>query len=382
MAEQIPDCLIVGGGVIGLSLALELSRHGASVTLVEKGAIGKEASWAGAGLLPPANPDHSFEPQERLRGLSHQLFPQWSAWLREQTGIDNEFEVCGGVYVARDIGEAASLASAMFQYEEEGVRVEKLTQVELLTMLPGLSAEIPYRSAYSLPDEAVVRNPRHLKALKTACQMQGVRLVPETEVQCFTLGQQRITGVETNQGTFTGSQVALCAGSWTQLLSDLLFEQLGLANEIQRPEIEPIRGQMLLFHTGETILLSCPVNEGPRYLVPRRDGHLLVGSTVEEAGFDKSNTPEAIEDLQQFAFSLLPALREAQLIQAWSGLRPASLDRIPYIGRIPGIENAFLAAGHYRSGLHLSPATAQLLAQLMRGETPQIDLAPFRLDRG
>lgn len=382
MAEKIPDCLIVGGGVIGLSLALELSRHGAEVTLLERGQIGKEASWAGAGLLPPANPEHSFEPQERLRGLSHQLFPQWSAWLYEQTGIDNEFEVCGGVYVARDIGEAASLASAMFQYEEEGVRVDKLSSTELLTMLPGLSAEKPYRSAYSLPDEAVVRNPRHLRALETACRMQGVRLISDTEVQQFDLAEQRISGVVTDQGTFTGNQIAICAGSWTQLLSDLLFERLGLANEIQRPEIEPIRGQMLLFDTGETILLRCPVNEGPRYLVPRRDGHLLVGSTVEEAGFDKSTTPEAIEDLREFAFSLVPALRQAQLLQAWSGLRPASLDRIPYIGPIPGIENAFLAAGHYRSGLHLSPATAHLLAQRMRGETPQIDLAPFRLDRG
>lgn len=382
MAEKIPDCVIVGGGVIGLSLALELSRHGAEVTLLERGQIGKEASWAGAGLLPPANPDHSFEPQERLRGLSHQLFPQWSAWLHEQTGIDNEFEVCGGVYVARDIGESASLASAMFQYEEEGVRVEKLTSPELLKMLPGLSTETPYRSAYSLPDEAVIRNPRHLRALEFACRMRGVRLISGTEVQRFDLAGPRISGVVTDQGTFTGNQIAICAGSWTQLLSDLLFEQLGLANEIQRPEIEPIRGQMLLFATGETALLPCPVNEGPRYLVPRRDGHLLVGSTVEEAGFDKSNTPEAIEDLREFAYSLVPALRQAQLLQTWSGLRPASLDRIPYIGSIPGIENGFLAAGHYRSGLHLSPATAQLLAQRMRGEPPQIDLAPFRLDRG
>jgi glycine oxidase len=145
--------------------------------------------------------------------------------------------------------------------------------------------------------------------------------------------------------------------------------------------IFPMRGQMVLFRC-ERQPFKRVLNDGPRYLVPRGDGYVLAGSTEEEAGFDKSITAEAIAELTRFAIKLVPALRDATIEQTWAGLRPASYDGFPYIGRMPGLENAFVAAGHFRSGLHLSPGTAVVLADLMCGNTPAVDLTPFRVSRG
>ncbi|GAA4426717.1 glycine oxidase ThiO [Bremerella cremea] len=379
-SSNCPDFLIVGGGVIGLSLALELARRGDHVTLVDKGEVGREASWAGAGLLPPANQQHAWDPQEQLRGLSHRLFPQWSAQLREETGIDNEFEITGGIYLARDPGEAASLRMARVQYEEEGVEAEKLEVGQIAQRFPHLQVSHSILEAMYLPGEAVVRNPRHLQALATACRQQGVEIVENTEIQTWNFDGERLQSVSTAEETISPGATCLATGAWSQLVADHVLDQGDFPGRMQRPEIEPIRGQMVLLDAGERFF-EAPINEGIRYLVPRRDGLVLVGATVEEAGFDKSNTEEAIADLTEFARQWVPRLHDAKVVKSWSGLRPASVDRIPYIGKLPGLENVFLAAGHYRSGLHLSPATAVVLAQLMRGEQALIDLHPFRVNR-
>lgn len=145
--------------------------------------------------------------------------------------------------------------------------------------------------------------------------------------------------------------------------------------------ILPIRGQMLLYRCPSPPLRRI-LNEGPRYLVPREDGHVLVGSSEEEAGYEKLTTEPVLAELRGLAESLVPDLRSAELADSWAGLRPGSFDGQPYLGRIPGVQNGYVAAGHFRSGLHTSPATAIVMSQLMRGERPQIDLQPFRVGRG
>lgn len=367
--------------MIGLSIAWELAGQGHRVVLVEKHEIGREASWAGAGLLPPANPQQAWDPQEQLRGLSHQLFPQWSQRLREQTGIDNEFELTGGIYLARDPGEAASLRIARLQYEEEGVEAERLDQAEVARRFPHLQVDQEILEAVYLPGEAVVRNPRHLRALSVGCRRRGVVLLEHSEIDRWNLDGERLLSVEANGQKIAPGAVCLATGAWSQLVADQLLDEREFPGRIQRPEIEPIRGQLVLLDAGERFFKS-PINEGIRYLVPRRDGLVLVGATVEEAGFDKSNTADAIEDLTQFALQWVPRLKTARRVKTWSGLRPASVDRIPYLGKLPGLNNVYLAAGHYRSGLHLSPATAVVMSQLMRGQQPLIDLEPFRVNRG
>ncbi|TWT31691.1 glycine oxidase ThiO [Blastopirellula retiformator] len=374
------DCLVIGGGAIGLSLAYELATHGLSVTLLDKGEIGKAASWAGAGLLPPATIGAAVEPQEQLRALSHQLHAEWSVRLREETGIDNEYERSGGYYLARKVGEAAALSTMVSQWTEEGIAVERISSEELHARVPDLAPELKARSAYHLPDEAIVRNPRHLQALRQACSQRGVTFVDHVEAVDFQLAGDRITAVTTNQGSVTADKYCIAAGAWSQRLTDALLAQVGFTHAAKTPDIEPIRGQMLLLDAGERFF-TAPLNEGPRYLVPRRDGLVLVGSTVEEAGFDCSTTNEIARELREFACQLLPRLETAEIRQSWAGLRPASIDGIPYIGAMPGIANAYVAAGHFRSGLHLSPGTAVLLGRLIREVEVEFDLSPFRVDR-
>lgn len=379
-ASSRPDFLLIGGGVIGLSIAYELAGRGRQVVLIEKGQLGREASWAGAGLLPPANQNQAWDPQEQLRGLSHRLFPQWSAQLKAETQIDNEFEITGGLYLARDPGEAASLRMASVHYEEEGVEVQRLDPAQLAERFPHLQLNQSIRDAVFLPGEAVVRNPRHLQALVEGCRRRGVHFLESTEVARWRFEGEQLVSVEAGGEEIFPGACCLATGAWSQLLTDQVLDQGNFSGRMQRPEIEPIRGQLVLLDAGERFFTS-PINEGVRYIVPRRDGLVLVGATVEEVGFDKSNTPEAIEDLTQFARQWIPRLADAQSVKAWSGLRPASVDRIPYLGQLPGMANVYLAAGHYRSGLHLSPATATVMSQLMCGETPQIDLQPFRVNR-
>lgn len=366
--------------MIGLSIAYELAGKGRDVLLVEKGELGREASWAGAGLLPPANEKEAWDPQEQLRGLSHRLFPEWSARLKAETQIDNEFEISGGLYLARDPGEAASLRMACVHYQEEGVEVQRLEPQQLADRFPHLKSNDSIRDAVYLPGEAVVRNPRHLQALVQGCRNRGVRFLENTQIERWKFQDARLTSVQINGEEIFPTACCLATGAWSQLLTDQVLDQGNFSGRMQRPEIEPIRGQLVLLDAGERFFTS-PINEGVRYIVPRRDGLVLVGATVEEAGFDKSTTPDAIEDLTQFARQWVPRLADAKRVKAWAGLRPASVDRIPYLGHLPGMDNIFLAAGHYRSGLHLSPATATVMSQLMCGETPQIDLHPFRVNR-
>ncbi|MBC8351397.1 MAG: glycine oxidase ThiO [Planctomycetes bacterium] len=373
-ASSVPDCLIVGGGVIGLSLAYELANHGATVEVIDRGPIGREASWAGAGILPPANLATAIDPLDRLRALSHQLYREWSDRLREETGIDNGYRECGGLYLARSVGEVASLHAFAAMLRELEIEIERLSLAEVAEMEPALRelATGELEAAYSLPGEAQLRNPDHLRALALACGQLGVQIRSNCEATGFDYSNGRMTGVRTNTGSLHADRYCLASGAWTQQL----LKQLGVTTGIM-----PIRGQMVLFKC-DTPPFSRVLNEGPRYLVPRDDGRVLVGSTEEEAGFDKSTTEEAIDELAALARQLVPALRAAPIENSWAGLRPGSFDGFPYIGQMPGLDNAFAAAGHYRSGLHMSPGTAVVLRQLILGEEPAIDLTPFRVGRG
>jgi glycine oxidase len=368
----MPGCLIIGGGVIGLSLAYELARRRWQVRLLDRGRLGREASWAGAGILPPANAATALHPLEKLRALSNDLHAEWSQRLLSETGIDNGFRRCGGLYLARSNGEAAALAAMHETLQEERIACRRLSAAELMTLEPGLerlasSGEL--RAAYELPDECQLRNPRHLQALAAACAKLGVEIHEQCEVN--DVGQSNALSGR-SMAPSDADAVVLTAGPWTQQL---------LARESVSTGIFPVRGQMVLFHC-ERPPFRRVLNEGPRYLVPRDDGYVLAGSTEEEAGFDKSTTTEAIAELTQFAVNLVPALSKAVIEQTWAGLRPASFDGFPYIGRVPGLENVFTAAGHFRSGLQLSPGTAVVLADVLEGRTPAIDLTPFRVSRG
>jgi glycine oxidase len=359
-----PDVLILGGGVIGLTTAYFLAREGLHVEVLDRSTFGQEASWAGAGIIPPGNPSRARPPHDLFRAQSSALFPRLSQDLREATGIDNGYRVCGGLEWLSEQDSPVLQA-----WREEGLRVEKVSAKQFPAVEPALDTGL--EAAYFLPDMAQVRNPRHIKALLAWCRTHGVELRADCTVHGFEKRAGRITAVTTNEGALTADRFLLAAGAWTE---DLL-RQIGWI-----PGIRPVRGQIALLHTG-TPLLRRILLQGKRYVVPRDDGRVLVGSTEEEAGFEKRTTAAAIADLLLFARSLVPELAAAHVEQCWAGLRPGSPDGWPFLGPVPGFANLFIAAGHFRAGIQLSPATGQMMTDLLVGRKPTVPLEAFRLDR-
>lgn len=367
--------VIVGGGVIGLSIAFELSQRNHRVTLLDSRAIGRKSSWAGAGIITPSCWKTALHPLEKLEALSAKLHRDWHQQLLATTQIDNEYWNCGGLYLARTRGESASLAGQQAYWQEREIEAIRLTEDELLERYPDLSRQSGSRILL-LPDESQVRNPLHLSALRAACELAGVQIEENIRKLHFDPPQSlALIRCETSNGTelsLPADDYCFTAGAWT----GALLAQL----QITLP-VTPVRGQMVLFKLA-TPLKTPIINEGSRYLVPRKDGHVLVGATVEEVGFDESTETEDIEDLTRWAHSLIDQCNSKTKVGQWAGLRPASFDGFPYLGRIGHDKNLWVATGHFKSGLHLSTGTAVLMADLIEGRAPAFDVEPFSPQRG
>lgn len=356
------DVLIIGGGVIGLSIAYEAAGRGLSVILLEQGQLGQEASWAGAGIVPAGGDDRTGGPVHRMQSAANRLWPQLAESLKAETGIDNGYFRCGGISVADD-SHAGELKSQIEEWRKTGVEYAVLNQAELAACEP---AVVSARDALvcRVPGVAQVRNPRHLKALIAACTQRGVELRPGEPVTQIRRTERAIEDVVTTAGRHRARRYVVASGAW----SGQLLTQCGFA-----AEIVPVRGQIVLLSTTPLPfrhLIEC----GPRYLVPRPDGQILVGSTEDWVGFNKGTTPAGVQGLLEFATRLVPALAEARFEQTWSGLRPHARRGTPFVGRLPDCENALVATGHFRGGLSLSPITARLIGQLLVDERPDLSL--------
>jgi glycine oxidase len=358
------EVVIVGGGVIGLSAAFELADRGLSVRVLEQGTPGQEASWAGAGMLPPGNPDRATGPEPLLRGHSHRLWPEWVARLTALTGLSPEFSRCGGVEV-RPHAPPAVLTDEIATWRQEGVAVEPLTEADLRSRFPQLAREIV--AAYYLPEWGQVRNPRLLKALIAACAAKGVMLSVGQPALGFDWHADRVVAVRTPTGSVAADWVVIAGGAW----SGELMRQVG----VEIP-IEPVRGQIVLLEQ-RPLPFDYVVQCGARYLVPRADGRILIGATEEHAGFVKANTADGVQGLLAFATELVPALAAARFEHCWSGLRPHRAGGLPVIGPAPRAKNVIIAAGHFRAGLQLSPVTAVLVRQLVCGQSPLLPVEWF-----
>jgi glycine oxidase len=365
------DIIILGGGVIGLTTAYFLAREGAKVSVVDKGDLGQESSWAGAGIISPGNPKRARSPAGQLRALSSAMWPELSRELRELTGIDNGYLRCGGLELrqSEDALEKQRLENLLREERGEGAHCEVLDQRQLHQLEPALAAELP--GAVHFPDMAQVRNPWHVRALIAACTQRGVKLQPQAAVLGFERREGRILGVETDAGQFQADRYLIAAGAWSGGLLQLLGLELG---------IKPIRGQIVLFHATPPLLRRILLT-GAQYLVPRADGRILAGSTEEDVGFQKQNTPEGVQALRDLALRLVPQLAQAIVERTWAGLRPGSPDGKPFLGRIPEIDNLFVAAGHYRSGLQNSPGTGLLMKELLLSQPLSMSLDAFGVGR-
>lgn len=353
--------VVVGGGVIGLLSTYLLASAGQSVVLLDAGPVGTEASWAGGGIVSPLYPWRYSPAITALAHWSQDYYPQLGQSLLEQTGIDPEVYATGLYWLDLEDEEEA-LAWA----ERQGRPLYPVPMEQVHAAVPSLGSG--FSRAVFMPGVANVRNPRLLRALREALQrMPNVRLVEHSPVTALIRENQRIVGVRTAQGEWRGDQVVMAAGAW----SAELLAPLG----IELP-VKPMKGQMILFKCDEDFLPSMVLAKR-RYAIPRRDGHILVGSTLEDVGFDKTPTDDALESLKATAVELLPALADAEVVKHWAGLRPGSPDGVPYIGAVPGFEGLWLNCGHFRNGLVLAPASCQLLADLMLGRAPAIDPAPY-----
>jgi len=296
---------------------------------------------------------------------------RWSEELQASTGIDNGYRRSGALELASTEEEVAALLQAAAAWRDQGVTADELSPARLAEVEPALNRGVAL--AYQLPDEAQIRNPRHMQALAAACRARGVAIRTESPVTAIASRSGRIAGFTTPAGPVPGDLFVVTAGAW----SAAPFATLGLDLPIR-----PVRGQI--------VLLACPAPpfrhilwEGSRYLVPRDDGRVLVGSTQEDAGFDSSPTAAGVAGLLDLAQRLVPGLSSARFERAWAGLRPAPAgdDRLPYIGAVPGYANLYVAAGHFRAGFELSAGTALVLSELLLGETPSVPLETFRVDR-
>lgn len=372
------DCCIIGGGIIGLSIARELAGRGHRVQVLTREPRRATASWAAAGIFPPAPEPGSADPNAELTALSDRLHWQWAGELRDETGIDNGLTRCGGLSVARDDRGIDRLWVAAESWRNRGTACEWLTAGELASSEPRLAGAVAAGrlvGGFLLPEEAAIRPPRQLEALEQSCLARGVVITPGVAIEQMEVVGGRVTGL---QGTRTGAaefvradRYVLAAGAW----SGGLAEQLGL-----RIETRPIRGQIAVVRFPRQTLRRI-VNHGLDYLVPREDGRVLVGSTLEDVGFDSTTAPAAIERLLGVAADLLGDLSAAVVEQAWAGLRPGSADGLPTIGPVPGSDNAFVATGHFRAGLHQSAGTAVIVADLVEGRLPPIGIEAFAVDR-
>lgn len=344
------DTVIIGGGVIGLTSAFELAKRGTSVTVIESRQIGKEASWAGAGMLPPGR-CRGHATLKQLSSHSAELWPFLAEELQERTGIDNGYRRCGGLQICCQ-PEKSCLDEASL-WEQESIPVERFCGSDLHRLFPVLGKEID--EAFLLPTMAQVRNPHHLQALKAACTDLNVTIVEQSEVKKFSVDKEHVKCAVTNTKEFPAEEFIITSGAW----SSSLLQQLNIEFAVK-----PIRGQIILMKFPEPPF-SHIIEDGPRYLVPRDDGHLLIGSTEEDAGFVKENSDASIDQLLQFAQQVVPELSQSNIVQCWTGLRPKAVRGYPWIGRSKNISNLTIATGHFRDGLQQSPLTGRIVADLV-----------------
>jgi glycine oxidase len=368
---RVHDVAIVGGGVIGLTTAYYLAKDGVRVAVVDKGELGQEASWAGAGIVSPGNPKRATSPLGRLKAFSANLYPELSAELREQTGIDNGYRRCGSLELrcSADELEKRRVESVVQEGRGEGLTCDVLDDKQLFALERRLNYDLP--GAICFPDVAQVRNPRHVKALVAACANHNVAFYRSSHVHDFESEGGRVTALRCAEETIHAARVLLAAGAWSGGLGRTLGLEL---------PVRPIRGQIVLLNTGQPLLRHV-LQAGSEYVVPRPDGRVLVGSTEEDAGFRKVTTAAGVSGLLRFAQRLVPALASAEVERCWAGLRPGSLDGRPYLGPVPRWDNVFVATGHFRSGIMLSPATGRVMADVIQGKEPAVPLDAFRVDR-
>ena len=353
------DVIVIGAGIIGISLAHELRKRGVGVLIVERGEPGREASYAAAGMLASAEDIH---PELRaLAGESARRYPEFVHELEDESGLKLDLRGHGTILISCD--------------QEFPQNAEPLSPQRLRSLEPAIDWDLSRNSASSeksdpqicaayLPERSV--DPRALiAAAYKAARHREVDISSGAEVKSLLVEGGKVVGVQTERSKYNSPIVINCAGAWAG----------GIAPQVP---VKPIKGQILA--VIEAPALRHVVRSEKVYLVPRSDGRLLIGSTLEDVGYDKQTDVSTLERLFDAAVELVPGITTARRHEAWAGLRPATPDELPVLGET-SVSGYFVAAGHYRDGILLAPITASLMADLVLGKPPQFDLGPFSPSR-
>lgn len=375
--RQTAEVVIVGGGVIGLTIARALALRGIrDICLLEKGNIGSEASFAAAGMLAPQVEADSDDDFFRLACESRDLYPSFAAALHAETEIDVELDTTGTLYVALSETDEEECEHRYSWQSRAGFQVERLTAEDARKLEPCINPAI--RSALLFPNDIQVENRRLICSLVESVKNHGVRIITGTYADEIIVEKNRTAGVRTPNGLIGCSRIVVAAGCWTSQIRIATIKGHTPAPIV--PQIEPIRGQMVCLEAKPQ--LTRHVIYSPRgYIVPRRDGRLLAGSTSEPVGFAKNATAGGINSILGQAMQISPAVSDLPISDSWAGLRPKAADGLPVLGPCGEIEGLFYATGHYRNGILLAPVTGALIASAIVDNNVSKALYSFSPDR-
>lgn len=363
------DVVVVGGGVIGSAVGYFLARAGHAVTVLERDELGGQASSAAAGILAPTVEGDRGGPFFELMLASRRLFPELAEQLRAEAGVEIDYAAPGLLSVAFDEAEERALRAGIAWQAQRGLDVRWLEAGEVQRLEPQLSPEV--RGALYSGEGHQVSSARLVQGFVQAGSRLGARFVGGTPVLGLERQGDEVRGVRLADRSVPADAVVLACGAWSALCGEWLGRSV---------PVTPVKGQILALQAIPGAIRRI-VYRHSAYLVPRRDGTVVLGATEERVGFDRRVTVAGLRTLLGAVPALAPALADAQLRGAWAGLRPGTPDGLPILGPVPGLRGAYLATGHYRNGVLLAPITGRLCVDWLAGSAPALPLDPFRVER-
>lgn len=363
--------LILGGGVIGLSCAWACRQRGHRITVLETGLCGGQASGAAAGMLAPYSENaEGADAFFRLGLASLRLYPDWQREIKLASGMDFEYNRSGSLQVVFHEADLLPLEERLSWQREYGMSGSIVQGEALFALEPQLARNAV--AALHIPEESHVYAPDYVRALEAACRAGGVQVYDRLE-SVEPAEWSKEAAVRTADGrTFGGDRLVIATGAWSQRFEPLLGVRL---------PVFPIRGQICAYAADPDRPIRHMVFGSQGYVVSKANGTVVCGASEDVAGFDTSVTPRGIGRLLRWSRSLFPFLSEAEPVHTWAGLRPATQDGFPLLGRLRGSQRVLAAVGHYRNGILLSPVTGTLIADLLDGAAPETDLGAFAPDR-
>ncbi|MBW2976915.1 glycine oxidase ThiO [Candidatus Woesearchaeota archaeon] len=363
--------VVIGAGAIGLSVSFCL-KDDFNVIVIEKGNAGSEASYASAGMLAAQSEFDYYEKFMDFCIKSREMYPDFCKEIETASGVDVEYKKSGMIRPALNEEQENHLRQNYEWQKKKGFEIEFLNGDELRSIEPGLSEKAI--SGLYTKNDGRVNNRKLMEALITANKKNKVKIIENCEVKEYLIKNSRVNGVKTNNGNFNADVVVNAAGCWSSLISTGLIPNF---------EVKPVRGQMVSLQAKkgilEKVIFASVLGKGG-YMVPRGDNSVILGSTMEDAGFEKKITEEGISSILKTCFDVLPVLKSLPITEKWAGLRPFAEDKLPIIGKTK-IENLVLATGHGRNGILLAPITAKAVKEIIANDKVIRDIKDFGVGR-